>query len=142
MIRFEEKYFKPLSFSKIQIEKYLDSAYRNLKIAGETEVPEVKFQFGYNAFIRLGITLIASYGYKVSSRAGHHVKIIKKISEILNSEKIFKIGDRMRERRNKDMYGESLIISRKESEEYFIFVKETFGLSKIFFTDKLGKLIY
>ncbi len=58
-MEFEDKYFKKLNFNQKQIEKYLNSALRDISIAKESKITEVQFQFTYNSLIKLGITLIA-----------------------------------------------------------------------------------
>jgi len=73
MITFDSKYFQKFEFKRGQAEKYLQAAYRDLKIAGRSNIAEVEFQFAYNGLIKLGIALISRYGYKVRSRSGHHI---------------------------------------------------------------------
>ena len=60
----------------------------------------------YNALIKAGMALIAAKGrVKVRSVAGHQIKIIEKMSEILNDEMVMAIGNAMRSKRNEDLYG-------------------------------------
>ncbi|MDP8258217.1 MAG: hypothetical protein P9L90_02165 [Candidatus Aadella gelida] len=58
------------------------SAQRDLKIAESTNISDVVFKFTYDALIKLGIMLIAKKGYKVRSTAGHHIKILEKLSQV------------------------------------------------------------
>ena len=141
MIEFENKYFKKFNFSRKQIQKYLDSALKDLKIAKEDQIAEVKFQFAYNSFIKLGITLIACHGYKVSSRTGHHTKILEKVSEILSTENILIYGNKMRETRNKELYSGSIIMTDKQAEEYLGFVLEIYEQSQKFFKEYFNTLL-
>ncbi|MEW5907866.1 MAG: hypothetical protein AB1643_01650 [Patescibacteria group bacterium] len=141
MIKFENKYFRKFNFSKNQIRKYLDSAYKDLKIAKNANIAEVKFQFTYNAFIKLGISLIACYGYKVKSRLGHHIKILEKMSEILKNEDVLMYGNEMRKTRNIELYdGGSTIITNKQAKEYLDFIEKIFDLSKGILKKHLGTL--
>jgi len=141
MIKFEKKYFRRFNYKRRQIEKYLESAHKDLRIAKASEVPDVKFQFSYNTFIKLGICLIASHGYKVKSKSGHHVKIIEKTAEILNNNNISKHGNRMRKTRNTELYdGGGLLITKKQAGAYFDFVAKVFFRSKKFFKEYLGTL--
>jgi len=78
----------------------------------------------YDALIKIGITLIAFYGYRVKSRSGHHIKILEKVSQILNDKNIEIIGDIMRKKRNLDLYEGGIIISQKETRDYLNFVRE------------------
>ncbi|MFA6106647.1 MAG: hypothetical protein WC745_03155 [Patescibacteria group bacterium] len=142
MIKFDPKYFKRADYYKPQTEKFLAAAYRDLKIASGSAIVEVKFQFSYNALIKLGISLIALSGYKVSSRTGHHVKIIEKASEILDDKNILIFGNSMRKTRNTELYdGGAALVSEKQADEYLHFVKGLFKTSEKIFKDKLGRLV-
>jgi len=124
MTKFESKYFSKFKFTPEHIRRYFNNATRDFKIASEDEHLEVKFNYCYNAFIKAGIALIAARGgVKVRSIAGHHVKIIEKMSEILNDKMIMAVGNAMRSKRNEDFYGGGIFISEKESAEYLEYVK-------------------
>ena len=69
---------------------------RDLSIATKAAQAEVKFEFAYKAMIKLSIALVAQQGYKVISPRGHHVRLIEKLSELLEDEDIMAIGDVMR----------------------------------------------
>jgi len=124
MTEFDENYFVKMKFSPRQIAQYFKSAEKNLMIAESFAVEEVIFKFSYDAMIKAGISLLASEGYKIRSRTGHHIKIIDAMSEILRDESIKIIGNRMRIKRNKDMYGDDSIISNKECKSYLDFIKK------------------
>ena len=49
MIKFDQRYFKKFNYTKINVSKYLKSAYKDLNIAKKAGVPEVIFQFSYNS---------------------------------------------------------------------------------------------
>ena len=138
---FEEKYFKEMAFTRRQIDKFTESAVKYLTIAEKSEFPEVKFQFSYDSLIKIGIALIASQGYKVSSRAGHHAKILDKISETLKDEEISSIANKMRKKRNKDLYDGGIIISIKQAEEYLDFVEKVINNSQDFLKSHFNKLL-
>jgi hypothetical protein len=119
----DEKYFIKFKFTKGQIQNYIDSCQRDLNIAKDSPVTEVKFMFAYNALIKAGIALIAlNKGMKVRSVRGHHVKILETISEILGDENIFNIGNAIRTKRNMDLYSGGTMISEKESVDYCEFI--------------------
>lgn len=122
MIDFPSDYFQKFDFSQRQLGAYLDSARHQLKIAKDSQVPEVIFEFSYNALIKFGIYLLADRGYKVRSAPGHHVRILEKMSEILASEDVLIFGDRMRQERNFNLYDEGRPISHKEAKEFLEFV--------------------
>lgn len=121
MIKFENSFFEEFKFTKEQIQTYLASAEKDLKIASDSNVPEVLFQFSYNALIKLGITLIAKYGYRAHSKTGHHTKIIEKLAEILNDNEILVIGNLMRKTRNVELYSGGSVITEKQAKEYLEF---------------------
>lgn len=130
MTKFETKYFTRFNFTEDQIIRYYNNASRDLEIAEENRRPEVIFTYSYNALIKGGIALVAKIGkVKIRSIPGHHIKIIEKMSDILKDSSVNEIGNAMRMKRNEDFYAGGVFISEKESEDYYIFVKEV--LSKI-----------
>lgn len=112
---FDTKYFKKMDFSQNQIEEYFNSAIKDMKIAEKYDDPEVRFEFVFKSLIKFGITLIASYGYKVNSRKGHHQKILEKMSEILDNNDILVSSEVIRKTRNTEFYDGGTIITEKQS---------------------------
>jgi hypothetical protein len=125
-LSFETKFFQKKNSNAKTISKYLNNALGDIKIARENKNLAVIFKFTYDSLIKLGIAVIASCGYRVRSRKGHHIKILEKLSEVLDDEKIKIVGDAMRKKRNVDLYGEGIILSKKEVKDYFDFVKGIF----------------
>ncbi len=131
MTKFSQDYFKKIEFSKDQIKQYLDSSLRDLKIAKEDAFPEVRFTYSYQALIKAGITLLAHKGrVKARSVPGHHVNILKKMSEIMDNPDVFTIGNAMRMKRNNDLYGGGEIVSDKEADDYHVFVANVLKMVK------------
>jgi hypothetical protein len=126
MINFESQHFQKLTFQEKQIDQFLLSARHDLKIAEESDVPDVVFKFSYDALIKLGIMLIAKKGYKVRSTAGHHIKILEKLSQLLKDEDIVVLGNKMRQERNVNLYAGGIFVGEKDGLEYLEFVKSTF----------------
>lgn len=126
MINFENQYFRRLVFSENQIKQLSDSAIHDLKIAESSDVNDVMFKFSYDALIKLGIFLIAKNGYKVRSTTGHHVKILEKLSKILQDNDIVVLANKMRQERNINLYDGGFFVSKKDSCEYLAFVKQSF----------------
>ena len=126
MIDFESQHFQKLAFEEEQIDQFLKSALHDLKIAGESDISDVIFKFSYDALIKLGIALIARKGYKVRSTAGHHVKILEKLSQLLKDEDILVLGNKMRQERNVNLYDGGFFVGEKDSLEYLKFVKSVF----------------
>ena len=127
MINFESQYFQKLEFKEKQINQFLMSALHDLKIAEESDIPDVVFKFSYDALIKTGIMLIARKGYKVRSAVGHHVKILEKLSQLLKDEDILVLGNKMRQERNVNLYDGGFFVGEKDSREYLDFVKNVFN---------------
>jgi len=121
-MEFDSKYFSDFKFTKEQIIKNFDNALKDLKIAREDKISEVKFNYTYNAFIKAGIALISSYGKKVRSLPGHHIKIIEVMSAILEDSSVDAVGNMMRSRRNTDFYDGGIDVTEKECSECLEFV--------------------
>ncbi len=122
-ITFDTKFFQKKRFEDNAISKYLRNSIKDLNIAIRSREPEVIFNFSYSALIKIGIVLIATCGYRVKSRVGHHVKILEKLSQILNNKNIEIIGDKMRKKRNLDLYEGGIIIDLQEARQYLNFLK-------------------
>jgi len=125
---YEKNYFHQFNFTKSQIEGYLESAKHSLKIAKDSDVPEVIFKFSYEALIKIGVYLIAKNGYRARSVPGHHFKIIEKMSQILKNQEVFNVGNKIREKRNADLYDGQFFISEKDSKEIMEFVEKIFNM--------------
>jgi hypothetical protein len=127
MSHFETTFFQRHNFTAEQVLALLKNAKRDLNIAKNDSFPEVKFTYSYTALIKTGISLIAKTGkVKVRSIQGHHIKIIEKMSAILKNKEITEIGNAMRTKRNLDFYGGGVIISEKESRDYYHFVEKVY----------------
>lgn len=130
MIRFEDKYFKKINFSKEQIEKNLKNALKDLDIAKRDKILEVKFAYSYNALIKAGITLLSLNQVKIKSMPGHHAKNIETMAQMLGDESIADIGNIMRSKRNMDLYVGGVEITEKECLEYLSFVERVLARAK------------
>lgn len=124
MIDFPSDYFQKFNFSQRQLEAYFKSAKHQLDISASSPVPEVVFEFSYNALIKFGIYLLANEGYKVRSVPGHHIRILEKMSEILGNKDVLIFGDRMRQERNFNLYDEGRPFSHKEAKEFLKFISD------------------
>lgn len=121
---FEGKYFIKFSFSPEQIKNNFKNALKDLYIAKKDQILDVKFNYAYTAFIKLGIALLSHYHIKIRSIPGHHVKIIEKIAEILKDEAIIDMGNLMRSKRNLDLYAGGVEVTEKECAQYIRFAEE------------------
>lgn len=126
MINFESRHFQKIPFNQEQITQFLKSAFHDLKIAQDSTVSDVIFKFSYDALIKSGIALIAENGYKVRSTAGHHIKILEKLSQLFQNEDILIFGNKMRQERNANLYDGGFFVGKKDSLEYLKFVKGVF----------------
>ena len=120
------EFFQKIKFSSEEVEKRFDSARRDLEIAAKDPFPEVRFTYGYQALIKIGIALLAREGLKVRSISGHHVKILERMSEILKDPDILVFGNGMRMKRNQDLYGGGEAATGKEAADYLAFVQKVF----------------
>jgi len=119
----DKNFFVKQDFTKDELDKYKKPIHRNLGIAKTSDEPEIIFHFSYMAFLKIGIYCLAKQGYRVKSRMGHHQKIIEGLSEILKSEDIFLVGDKMRKDRNLSMYSADFLSFREEIDEYLNFTE-------------------
>lgn len=110
--------FEKQEFTKEQIIAFFRSAERNLAIAKKNAEAEVKFTFAYNALIKIAISLCALNGLRVKSQQGHHIELLRKLSELTKDEDVELIGNEMRMKRNWDFYDGNIVISDKEAVEY------------------------
>lgn len=110
--------FEKQEFKKEQITAFFRSAERDLAIAKKNIEAEVKFIFAYNALIKTAIAFCALNGLRVKSQQGHHVELLRKLSDLLKDEDVELIGNEMRMKRNWDFYDGNVAISDKEAGEY------------------------
>ena len=92
--------FEKQKFTDRQIKQYFNSALRDFKIAYDSDVLEIIFRFSYDSLLKIAITICAKNNLRVKSRAGHHIKLLKKLAEYLDNEDIFIMGNEMRKKRN------------------------------------------
>lgn len=123
MIRLDDKYFRKFEFTSEQTTRNLDNACRDLRIAGEVKIPEVRFNYAYTALIKGGIALLSHYQVKVKNVPGHHIKIIEQMGRILKDETIVDAGNAMRSKRNTDFYQGGTEVTAKECKEYLAFTE-------------------
>lgn len=128
-MEFDDKYFIKLSFTKEEIREKLKNALKDLNIAKQDKILEVKFNYAYTAFIKGSIALCGLYKRKIKSVPGHHIKLIEKMAEILKDDAIAAVGNAMRSKRNTDLYDGGIYVTEKECREYLEFVDKI--LSKI-----------
>lgn len=124
---YDPEYFQKFKFEDSQKERLLESARHDLGKARKFDDPDVMFKFSYDALIKFGIFLIAKEGYRVKSIRGHHIKIIEKISRILKNPEIYDTANKIRIKRNADLYDGRIIVSEKDSKEILEFVEKIFN---------------
>jgi len=131
--------FENFKFSKKQIDRYFKAVIADLRIARNSDEPEVIFRFSYDAFLKICITLSARNNLRIKSRQGHHMALIEKLSELLGNNKINIIGQEMRLRRNKALYGAVIGISNKQAGEYLDWVEKILQQAEIYIKEKEGQ---
>jgi len=72
--------FEKFVFANKQIEKYFESALKDLNIS-RSAVSEVAFVFCYNCLLKLAIAVCAKNNLRVKARQGHHVALIIKLAD-------------------------------------------------------------
>jgi hypothetical protein len=123
--------FVKFHFSKHQVDSYVQTAERDLSLASSKEA-EIKFQFSYNCLLKLAQAVCAYNNLKVKARSGHHVALLDKYAELLDSRKIIVVAKAMRDKRNRDLYDGGAIITTKEAEVYYKFVKALLIKTKLY----------
>lgn len=121
-----DKFFTDFAFTPEQVSKNLQNAKRDLGIARQDTILDVKFTYAYTALIKSGIALLSHHKLKVRSIPGHHIKLIEKLTEILGDQAISDLGNAMRQKRNVDLYAGGTDITAKECAEYLDFVEGVF----------------
>lgn len=133
-MRFDNKYFIRFKFTREQIKKNFDNALKDLSIAKQDKILEVKFNYAYTSLIKAGIALLSFYQMKTKSTLGHHIKVIEKIAEIFKDDFISDVGNIMRSKRNLDLYAGGIEVTEKECREYLNFVEKVLArINKILF---------
>jgi uncharacterized ubiquitin-like protein YukD len=129
--RFEREYFQKFKFTEAQVNRHFQNALRDLEIAQRDSFAEVRFSYSYQALIKAGIALLAKVAQvRVRSVPGHHIKILTKMSELLDDEDILTIGNAMRMKRNLDFYSGGEVITEKEAADYLKFVEKILEKAK------------
>ena len=127
---FDAKYFRKFKFTPEQVVKNLENAFKDLNIAGEVNIPDVRFNYTYTALIKSGIALLSYHQIKVKSAPGHHIKIIDQMGRLLKDEEIVNVGNVMRSKRNKGFYGGGAEATAKECREYLAFAEKILKKTK------------
>ena len=122
-MKFEDRYFIKVVFTREQIKSNLDNAFKDLNIAIADKILEVKFNYAYTAIIKAGISLLSYYNVRVKSIPGHHVKIIDQLARILDDDAVSDMANVMRSKRNPDLYAGGVEITQKECKEYIKFAE-------------------
>ena len=123
-MKFEAPYFEPFSFSREQIRKHLANSAKDLQIARTVHIIDVQFNYAYTALLKAGIGLLSCHQVRVKPIPGHQSKIIEEMSQILKDPDVETLGQVMRAKRNKDLYGGGAEITKKECAQYLEFVEK------------------
>lgn len=116
--------FEKQKFSDQQIKKYFNSALKDFNIANGSEIPEIIFKFCYDSLLKVAITISAKNNFRVKSRTGHHIELLKKLAEYLDNEDILIVSNEMRKKRNFELYDGGILISEKEALNYREWLKK------------------
>lgn len=130
MIKFDDRYFSDFIFTKEQVKRNFENAMKDLKIARQDKIPDVKFTYSYDALIKGGIVLASLHNKKIKSVPGHHVKLIEMMAGILDDETVGIMGNAMRSKRNTDFYSGGVEVTEKEAQDYLKYVDAIAGKIK------------
>ena len=130
--------FEKFKYSSEQIRKYYQAAVRDLRLAVSAPAPELVFYACYNVIIKTAIAVCAKNNLRVKSRLGHHVELIEKMSDYLGDQEIEDISNKMRTKRNRDLYDGGVATSEKEATFYLSFCKKLVKIADSYlFPDRL-----
>jgi hypothetical protein len=136
LVRKQSKFtnmFEKFSFTKKQIERHYRSALKDFGIARKSDIPDVMFRFSYDSIIKLAIAVCADHNLRIKARMGHHIELISKLSEIFDNKEIMVFANDMRTKRNKDLYGDGVFISKEIAKDYLKWVKSVFEIADDYF---------
>ena len=130
--------FEQFNYSSEQIRKYYDAAVKDLRLAEQANAPELVFYACYNIIIKTAMAICAKNNLRVKSRTGHHIELIDKLVEYLEYSEIKDAADKMRSKRNRDLYDGGTVTSEKEAEFYLALCQELINKTDSYlFPDKL-----
>ncbi len=130
--------FEKLVASNDQINRYYQAAVKDLRLAISAGAPELVFYTCYNVIVKTAMAVCAKNNLRVKSRTGHHTELISKLAEYLKDVEIEDVANRMRRKRNKDLYDGGTMTSLKEADAYIVFCKKLVEAADIYlFPDKL-----
>ena len=116
--------FEEFKFSSEQIKRYYQAAAKDLRLASLANEPELAFYACYNIVVKAAMAVCARQGKRVKSRTGHHLELITALAEALKDDDILITANKMRSKRNRDLYEGGAIISEREVEFYFSFCRD------------------
>ena len=99
-----QDYFKPLKFTKDQLENYRLSLLQDYRIAKDNNTPQIVLRFSYDCMIKLAISELARQGYKVRSIPGHHIALLDELAEIVGEADLAIVFNEYRQKRNRELY--------------------------------------
>lgn len=116
--------FEQFNYSTEQIRKYFQTAVNDLRLAKSTNEPELVFYACYSLLIKTAMAVCAKNSLRVKSRAEHHMELINKLAEYIPDLEIEVVADKMRVKRNRNLYNGGTVNSIKEADFYLSFCKE------------------
>lgn len=116
--------FEKFTFSLAQIKKYYQAAVKDFKILKNQDSPDLIFYLCYQVIIKTAMAVCAKNGLRVKAHAGHHKELVFKLSELLGDPKIETVADKIRIKRNRDLYDGGMPTSLKEADFYVQFCND------------------
>ena len=113
--------FENFNYLPLQVKRYFRAATNDLRLAKSTAEPELIFYACYNLIVKVAVAVCAKNNLRVKSRVGHHRELINKLAELLANQDIEIVADKMRVKRNRDLYDGGALVSKKEAAFYLSF---------------------
>jgi hypothetical protein len=120
---FDDRFFDKFDFTEEQVLLHFRNALKDLYIAKDIAIPDVRFTYAYQALIKAGLAMLARHGHRVRSIPGHQTKILSQLALLLDDSEVMELGEVMRSKRNAGFYGGGVVISEKECGEFLAFVE-------------------
>ncbi|MDP2944145.1 MAG: hypothetical protein Q8N57_01055 [bacterium] len=130
--------FEKFIFSLEQIKRYYQAAARDFSMLDKKIPPEIAFYLCYNIIIKVAMAVCAKNNIRVKSRIGHHIELIGKLAEFLDEPETEVTANKIRTKRNRDLYDGGMLTSQKEADFYLQFCRNLMKKTDNYlFPDKL-----
>lgn len=108
-----------LRITRKELDNLLASASRRLKDAGNPHIsPETRLNLAYQVILTMAKAALRAAGYRVRGHADEHLRTINTLRYTLQKDRqAVRVYQTLRQKRNKDLYTGSLVVSNSEARE-------------------------